>query len=264
MKKEASRQESSLIFEGMTSFNAVVRSHSRKITKVMVDAARTSTKKKELAFVKKIAAESGFPVEFCDADTIAKIATGTSHGGIIFECEERVLPKISEIDFESDTDGIKGFYVMLEGIEDPYNFGYVLRSLYAAGVSGVILSPRNWMSAAGVVCRSSAGASEMLPIFVGEPEDTVELFRSEGYRIVCAGIRDSVSVYDCDMSLPLLFIVGGEKRGISAKLLSLADDVVRLDYGRNFNGSLSAASAASILAYEVFRQNRNQTDNDRI
>lgn len=264
MKKEASRQQNSLIFEGMTSFNAIVKSRSRKIVRAIVDPERTANKKRELAFIQRIAKNTGFPVEFSDADTIAEIATGTSHGGIIFECEERVLPSVSEIDFEAETDGIKGFYVMLEGIEDPYNFGYALRSLYAAGAEGVILSPRNWMSAAGVVCRSSAGASEMLPIYTGEPDDTVKLFKDAGYRIICAGIRDSVSVYDCDMSLPLLFIVGGEKRGISAKLLSLADNIVRLDYGRAFNGSLSAASAASILAYEVFRQNRNQTDNDHI
>jgi len=58
------------------------------------------------------------------------------------------------------------------------------------------------------------------------------------------------------MTRPLFLIVGGEKRGISRKLLDMADTIVRIDYGRDFAGSLSAASAASMLAYEVLRQNR--------
>ena len=145
---------------------------------------------------------------------------------------------------------------MIEGIEDPYNFGYALRSIYAAGADAVILTPRNWMSAAGVVCRSSAGASELLPLFVSEPEEAVHMAKAAGYKVVCAGIRDSVSAFDADLTRPIFLIVGGEKRGISRAVLDLADKVVRLDYGRPFRGSLSAASAASILAYEVLRQNR--------
>ena len=240
----------------MTSFNAVVHSGSRQILRVFADETKTKTKSREYAFIKKVCAEKDIPFELCSTDTIDSLATGTSHGGVIFECGERIIPSVSEIDFDTETDGIHGFYVMIEGIEDPYNFGYALRSIYAAGVSGVILSPRNWMSAAGVVCRSSAGASERLPMFVGEAEEAVSIFKNNGYKIICAGIRDSVSAFDCPMTPPLLLIVGGEKRGISAKIISMADSVVRLDYGREFNGSLSAASAASILAYEVLRQNR--------
>jgi 23S rRNA (guanosine2251-2'-O)-methyltransferase len=84
----------------------------------------------------------------------------------------------------------------------------------------------------------------------------INIFKEKGYKIVCAGIRDSVSAYDADLKKPVLLIVGGEKRGISSSLLQNADTVVRLDYGREFMQSLSAASAAGILAFEVLRQNR--------
>jgi 23S rRNA (guanosine2251-2'-O)-methyltransferase len=144
---------------------------------------------------------------------------------------------------------------MLEGIEDPYNFGYSLRSLYAAGVDGVILTPRNWMGAAGVVARASAGASERLPMAIGDAEHAARSMHEREYRVVCAGIRDSVSLYDSDMKRPLLLVIGGEKRGISRAVLDVADQVVRIDYGRDFRGSLSAASAATVLGFEVLRQN---------
>jgi 23S rRNA (guanosine2251-2'-O)-methyltransferase len=144
----------------------------------------------------------------------------------------------------------------MEGIEDPYNFGYTIRSLYAAGVTGIVLSPRNWMSAAGVVARSSAGASELIPIYTATPEDAVDQFKAAGYQILCAGIRDSVSIFEKDFPFPLLLVIGGEKRGISRKLLDKADQIVRIDYGRSFRGSLSAASAATVMAFELFRQNK--------
>ena len=46
------------------------------------------------------------------------------------------------------------FVAMLDGVEDPYNFGQAVRALYAAGAHGLILRPRNWLTAAGVVARA--------------------------------------------------------------------------------------------------------------
>jgi 23S rRNA (guanosine2251-2'-O)-methyltransferase len=111
------------------------------------------------------------------------------------------------------------------------------------------------MSAGGVVARSSAGASELLPLYMSDPDDMVSLFHDAGYRIYAAGIRDSVSIYEAKLTRPLLLVVGGEKRGISRALLDSADQIVRIDYGREFKGSLSAASAATVMAFEIMRQN---------
>ena len=256
MIKETSRQVASTVFEGMTSLSAVIESalagkNDRQITEVLYDRSKEKSKAKEIAYLRRMAEKLGFTVTEADAEEIDALATGNSHGGIIARCTERT---ISPLTAESLPEA--GFVVMIEGIEDPYNFGYALRSIYAAGADAVILTPRNWMSAAGVVCRSSAGASELLPLFVSEPEEAVHMAKAAGYKVVCAGIRDSVSAFDADLTRPIFLIVGGEKRGISRAVLDLADEVVRLDYGRPFRGSLSAASAASILAYEVLRQNR--------
>ena len=54
---------------------------------------------------------------------------------------------------------------------------------------------------------------------------------------------------------PLFLVIGGEKRGISSSLLSSADIIVRIDYASNFKGSLSAASSAAIIGFEIMRQN---------
>ncbi len=254
MLKEEQRFVASDILEGMTSISALLNSgevNDRKIEKILIDRAKRRSKAPQIGYLTAKSHELGFPVEFVDAEEIDRLSVGNTHGGILALCSARTVPSLRSEDIRPG-----GFYVYLEGIEDPYNFGYAIRSLYAAGVGGVILPPRNWMTAAGVVARASAGASESLPIFEAEGKDAVKLFREAGYSILCAGIRDSVSIFDEEFPYPVLLVVGGEKRGISRTLLDAADRIVRIDYGRDFGGSLSAASAATVLAFEIFRQNR--------
>ena len=191
-----------------------------------------------------------FDVEAVNEETISALSIGNSHGVLIALCDGRTYPDLT---LESIKEN--GFYVMIEGIEDPYNFGYALRSIYASGVDGIILSERNWLSAAGVVCRSSAGASERADIYIAN-DSFIETFKEKGYKIVCADIKNSVSIYDADLKKPIFLIVGGEKRGISSSVISKADQIVRIDYGRSFDAALSAASASTIIAFEVFKQNR--------
>ena len=254
MLKEEQRFAASDILEGMTSISALLNAGSandRKIEKVLIDRSKRKSKAAQIGFLTAKSHALGFPIEFVDAEEIDRLSVGNTHGGILALCTPRTIPTLRAEDIQPNS-----FYVYLEGIEDPYNFGYAIRSLYAAGVSGIILPPRNWMSAAGVVARASAGASESLPIFEAEGEDAVKLFRKAGYSILCAGIRDSVSIFEEEFPYPVLLVVGGEKRGISRALLDAADRIVRIDYGRDFNGSLSAASAATVMAFEIFRQNR--------
>ena len=252
MKKESEKFESSSLFEGMISLRILLSDkRKRDIRMVYVDESQKKKKARELSYIRAKSYERGFPINIVDHDTFERLTTGQTHGGIAALCSERRIPALQK---EHIVTG--GFYVMLEGIEDPYNFGYALRSLYAAGADGIILSPRNWMSAAGLVCRASAGASELFDLYEASGEDAARLFKSIGYTVVAAGIKNSVSAYETSLLKPLFLIVGGEKRGISASLTSLCDKTVRLDYGRECPFSLSAASAASILGFEVMRQNK--------
>lgn len=258
IKKEADKFSSSNILEGMTSISALLNSqvqNNRKIETIWIDQAKKKAKAREIGFLNAKAQEHRFEIKFVSSQQIEEITVGSSHGGIIAFCTERTLPPLSAADILPN-----GFYVYLEGIEDPYNFGYTLRSLYAAGVNGVILPPRNWMNAAGVVARASAGASELLSIYTGAAEDVIKLFKQSRYQVLCAGIRNSVSIFESDFHYPLLLVIGGEKRGISGKLLEQADQIVRIDYGTAFRGSLSSASAATVIAFEIFRQNKKAAD----
>ena len=252
-------QPNEILLEGMTSISALLAAppevNDRRVLRVLIDKTRRRAKAAEIGFLTAKSHERGFSVIFVEKEELDRLTAGTTHGGIAAVCSDRTIPPLTASALKPD-----GFYVYLEGMEDPYNFGNALRSLYAAGVDGVVLPPRHWMSAAGVVAKSSAGASERLPLFVADADTLIGAFRTAGYRIAAAGIRDSVSVYDAQVSYPLLLIVGGEKRGISRQLLDAADTVVRIDYGREFRGSLSSSAACAVLAFEIFRQNRGKSD----
>ena len=257
MKKETEKQSPSNLFEGMVSIRAVLQAqgtayNSRRILRILYAQENIARRPREYRFLCTLAEKYRFPVALCTRAEIDSRALGTTHAGILAECSQRDLPCFTAPDRPD------GFYMMLEGIEDPYNFGYALRSLYAAGVDGLIVPPRNWMTAAGVVCRASAGTSELLPMYtVSSVEDSIAVFRNAGYLIAAADVQNAENVYRTTLKKPLYLIVGGEKRGISAATLGQVDTIVRLVYGRDCAIALSAASAASILAFEVLRQNRD-------
>lgn len=242
------------IFEGMTSISAVIKSAEagfgyRRIVKVIYDLERANKKSHELAFLTHASKKLGFELISSDNETISDLTTGNTHGGIIAVCSKREFPCLN-VNYLTNGD----FYALIDGIEDPYNFGYCVRSLYAAGVDAIALPERNWMDLAGTVARSSAGTCELCEIVTGDTLDTVKLFKDRGFEIVCSNIRDSVSLYDHAFSRPTLLVVGGEKRGISRKILELADVNVRIEYGRDFMGSLPSAAAVSVMAFEIARK----------
>ena len=257
MIKEVTRFQESTVFEGMTSIRAIIKGideygNSRRIETILYDKDKMIKNAKTVGYLKAVSDKYGFCVRESTADQIDELAVGNSHGGIIALATDRELLQLSP-DTSLSQDG---FYAMIEGIEDPYNFGYALRSLYACGCDGIILPERNWMSAAGVVCRSSAGASEMFSIYkVKDACEAIEQFKCRGYTVVCADENTDNVLGRCELKKPILLVVGGEKRGISEKIISQADIKVKIDYAREFRASLSAASATTMFAYEIMRQN---------
>lgn len=255
--------DENLIFEGMTSIRAVIAAiesgeSDRRIIEILVSEGKQKARAKELSYLKAMSYKYGFDIKPVPDIEIDALALGSNHGGLLMRTTKRTIPTLTRDAIESVPENER-YFVMIEGIEDPYNFGYALRSLYASGITAVILSPRNWMSVAGIVCRASAGASEACRTYICDsPAECAVMMKEAGVKIVCADMKDSVSIYDADLKKPLFFAVGGEKRGLSRELLSLADTVVRLEYGRDFPAALSAASAASIAGFEILR--RNLTD----
>jgi len=180
------------------------------------------------------------------------LARGKTHGGALAIVSAQRLTDLKDMALGSSP----AYVAMLDGIEDPFNLGQSIRSLYASGVHGIVLRKRNWDFAASTIARSSAGASEFVDTaMVENAYEAAQYFKSRDFNIVYTGLEDrAVSIYKADFTKPVFIIIGGEKRGINNNLKEIADMVIKIPYGREFKQSLDASSSSAVIAFEVLRQ----------
>ncbi len=245
-----------IIFEGMTSVSALINACKaqkcrRSLHSVYFSSAKLKKEKGRYAFLKHASEELGFSLEILPAEKIESLASGKTHGGILGIAS----PAQYSAPDEQCIDTSNGFAALIEGVEDPYSLGYAARALYACGADTLILGEHLPDGTDSVLCKASAGASELMDIRVSDTAAAIALYKEAGYTVACAEIRDAIPCNLAKLKKPLLLVIGGEKRGISSSLLSMCDFNVKIPYGSNFMGSLSTASATAILAYEVLRQN---------
>ncbi|MBI1259268.1 MAG: RNA methyltransferase [Chloroflexi bacterium] len=251
--------EEQAILEGQISVEAVLRAGSRSIEKLLIRV--DGSIERDVVRLMREAERMGIKIERVSSAVIDEKAQGKTHGGVIALVGERRFVPLESL----ATEMTRPFIVMLDGVEDPFNFGQALRAFYAAGADGLVLRPRNWMSAAGVVARSSAGASELMPTAIAETtQAAADVLRQQGLRVAVATKERAVSIYEADLSGPLFLVVGGEKRGVTRSFEDVADLRLSIPYGRRYAQSLGTTAAAAVLAFEIMRQrvNKNPTDDE--
>ncbi|MGQ9909700.1 MAG: TrmH family RNA methyltransferase [Candidatus Flexifilum sp.] len=238
--------------EGAISVEAALRAVSRPIHALIV---RAGAHDPELMRLRRLAADQGIPVEQVSPEAIAALAQGRTHGGVLARVGERRMVALDDLIAGSADPWV----VMLDGVEDPFNFGQAVRALYAAGAAGLVVRPRSWLSAAGVVARASAGASEWMPTAVAETaQQAADWFRQRGIPTAVTDHRRAVSIYEVDLTGPLFLVIGGEKRGVTRSFADAADLRLRIPYGRPFGQALDTTSAAAALAFEIMRQRQTK------
>ena len=248
-----SEKRQTLIFEGWISIRSALLAKSRDIKEIKIQRDKLNKRNQSLL---NRAKKAGVKISYVDSKEISKLAKGKTHGGIIAIVTKRKLVAIEDIGLGSSP----SFIAMLDGIEDPFNLGQAIRSLYAAGVHAIVLRKRNWDFAESIIAKSSAGASEFVAMaMVNSALEAAEIFKKRAFNIAYTGIeKESISVYEANFKQPLFILIGGEKRGINKNLKDVADMIIRIPYGRNFGQALDASSSTAIIAFEVLRQRRFQ------
>lgn len=238
--------------EGSISVEAALLGGCREVAAVYVQQADGRRHDRRLARLRQLADKAGVPLQLVDEAFITTRVSGQTHGGVVAAVGPRQFVSLAELIAGRE----RPFVVMLDGIEDPFNFGQALRSLYAAGAAGVVVRPRNWFTAAGVVARASAGVSEMMPIAIAETAETAaDFFRQAGLKIAATSSQQAISLYEADLRVPLFLLLGGEKRGITRSFMTQADLILQIPYDQpNFQHSLGVVASAAIVAFEVRRQ----------
>lgn len=248
-----SNEEESWV-EGIISATAVLQAHSRPMYSLHVRQRPSAKFDPALQKLLQAASQQNISVEWVDDAFLAQHSQGKSHGG--------VLARVGPRHFSSLPALIEGkqapFIVMLDGIEDPFNFGQAIRALYAAGADGLVVRPRNWLTAVSTVARSSAGTSERLPTAVADSaEEAAAFYRQQGLAVACTSREKATSLYQADLTQPLFLLLGGEKRGITRSFLQQTDLRLAIPYGREaFSASLGTVAATAVVAFELLRQRR--------
>ena len=119
------------------------------------------------------------------------------------------------------------------------------------------MKQRSWLDVEGIIIKSSAGTSELMPMaLVEDLETTTNFFKSKNYTIACTGKDEGQSIYQSNLKPPLFIVIGGEKRSINRNFLDNADLRLTIPYEREFVGSLPINSAAVIIGFEILRQRK--------
>jgi len=148
------------------------------------------------------------------------------------------------------------FALLLEDIQDPGNLGSMLRSAAAAGCDAVFLSSSCADAWSPKVLRAAMGGHFVLQIH--ERQDLPGVAKAFTGMLLATTLQGSLSLYDCDLSGNLAFMVGNEGAGLSVELLHLATQRITIPMHGKIE-SLNAAAATAICLFEAARQRQMKT-----
>lgn len=184
-------------------------------------------------------------IEILTKNEIDKLACGNNQG-IILSVPDYEYCKLDDL-LVND----KPFIVILDHLEDPHNFGAIIRTCEAAGVDGIIIPKDRSVSVNSTVMKTSAGALNNMKIcMVTNLNRTIDELKEKGIWIVGTDMTDSVSYNSLDYNMPIAVIIGSEGFGISRLVREKCDYVVNIPMKGKVN-SLNASVAAGILIYKI-------------
>ncbi len=191
------------------------------------------------------------PLLRTSADAIARRCGTREHQGLAAKMPPFPYRPAAEL-LEGPLDG--RCFLILDALQDPYNFGAILRSAEVFAVAGVFVGTQRQSEVTSLVARSSAGAVNHVPL--AQADDLVDLtarLQDRGVRVVGAIGTAACDALACDFRHATALVIGNEGTGVRPELIEQCDTLVRIpQFGAV--GSLNAAVAAGILLYEVTRQ----------
>lgn len=196
---------------------------------------------------------AGIRVEDRDRPQLDKASDGALHQGVVawlgaFE--------YSDLDTMLGAATGKPLLVALDGVEDPRNLGAIIRSAYLLGAHGVLIPEHRAAGVSPLVAKTSAGASELLPIAqVGNLTRALEELREQNlWRVAIHASAQAQPIGSIDGTLPLCLVLGAEGSGIRPLVAKHCDFHAVIPMARAEVGSFNVSVAASLALYEISRQ----------
>ena len=194
----------------------------------------------------------GVNINYLDKNGLNKIANG-NHQGIVLE--------ISDFKYLSETEmfnnlPLNPFIIILDHVEDPHNFGAIIRTSEAAGVDYIIIPKDRSVKVNSTVMKTSVGALDNVKIVeVTNLNNTIKKLKKKNVWIVGTDMENSVAYDSIDYKVPIALVIGSEGFGMSNLVKKNCDFIARIPMYGKIN-SLNASVAAGIMIYEVVRQRK--------
>ena len=179
----------------------------------------------------------------------------------VMQLDEKLFAQLSElktptgllalIDLPTPVTAVSHFALLLEDIQDPGNLGSMLRTAAAAGCDAVFLSPGCADAWSPKVLRAAMGGHFCLAIH--ERQDLLQVASEFHGTLLATSLHATRSLYQCDLTGNVAFMMGNEGAGLSDPLLALATQTVIIPMPGRVE-SLNAAAATAICLFEAVRQ----------
>ena len=194
--------------------------------------------------------DAKIPVLMKSKKEMDRLAEGL-HQGIILYVRDYQYYTLEDVLKKNPT-----FIVMLDHIEDPHNFGAIIRTCEAAGVDAIIIPKDRQVQVNGTVTKTSVGTLEQMKIVqVSNLASTIDFLKENGFWVVGTALENSVDYRDVDYSGKVVLIIGNEGSGISKLVRKKCDFIAKIPmYGTT--NSLNASVASGIMIYEVIRNRK--------
>lgn len=212
-------------------------------------------KRDSIKEILQIANGRSIKISFIDKEGVDNIATVDNHQGVVALVEDYQYAT-----FEKTIDAIEGngFVLILDNLKDPHNLGAILRTADATGVDAVIIPKDRSVEITPTVTKVSVGATEHIPVIkVTNIARTIDKLKEKKYWITAADMDGEKAFFESDLKGNVGIVIGSEGEGIRRLVREKCDFIVNIPMKGRIQ-SLNASVAASILMYEVVRQNHGK------
>ena len=241
--------------EGKQCIKAALLARRRKIELILVSGNAHHDKTEEVVSLARL---QNIPIKIVPPEELNAAAQGRTHGGLVAICSPKPLTPVDEVLRIIKKGNASPFLLLLEGVEDEQNLGFIIRSAGAMGVDAVLLKKHIWNFDPIAVSRASAGAYEYLPLIkVEKSHDIITPLRKSGIKIYGAISNARKTIYEINLTTGILIALGGEKRGLSADVRERCDSFFSIPMHKgevDKMESLSLSHSAAIIMAETMRQ----------
>lgn len=214
-------------------------------------AIAAGVKPGSVAELKKAARAAGVPVDTVPRIELDQALGTTSHQGVAAQLPEIDFVPIDHAYRRAERAGERLLLVLLDHVQDPRNYGAIIRSAEVLGAHGVVTESRRSAPLSGVVAKTAAGAASHLPLIqVANLGNLIRDLKARGVWIYGADGGGAATPEQVDWDRDVALIIGSEGTGLRRVVAGACDELVRIPT-RGRVDSLNASVAAGVLLYAV-------------